>query len=128
MVGLAGSSNECRICTFGRSTMKIFMKTRGYTSVDQLTTELDGLAETYGLRDHFYEASAARAMPEFDALRWVTLCTQRSALRHRDHEAMCRDWDFPPVPSRFLEIYELRGTSKPLALEDAEESMKELAA
>jgi hypothetical protein len=108
--------------------MKVFIKTRNLGSVDDLTAELNMLARAYGIQGYSYDESAAQVMSEFDALRWVTLCAQRVALRHREYDAMCGDCEFPQVPSRFLGIYETKHSAEPVSLENAEESLSEIAA
>jgi hypothetical protein len=67
-------------------------------------------------------------MTEFDALKWVTLCSQRIVLRQREHEAMCKKWEFPEVPPRFLGIYDTTYLCEQVSLENTDESLSELAA
>jgi hypothetical protein len=108
--------------------MKVLMKTRNLGSVDDLTAELDVLAQAYGIQGYFYDESAAEVMSEFDSLRWITLCAQRAALRQREFETIGRDCGFPEVPSRFLGIYETKQSAEPVPLENTEESLSEIAA
>jgi hypothetical protein len=105
--------------------MKIFTTTRRMTSTEQVTVALDELAHEYGICGGCYDESAAQRMTEFDALKWVTLCSQRSALEQRQAEDRFRDWE---VPARFLGIYGTKDHSEPVRLENSDESRIELAA
>jgi hypothetical protein len=97
-------------------------------SVEQATKALDGLASTYGIQGHYYDESAASVMNEFDALKWVTLCSQRAALKQREDETVLKKWKFLEVPPRFLGIYETTYLCEPVSLENTDESLSELAA
>ncbi len=105
--------------------MKIVSTTRRVISVQQVEEALDALAREYNLRGHCYDELAGQVMSEFDALKWVTLCSQRIALRQREIEAMSSDAWCVSVPSRFLGIYEEK---HPAELENVEDTLRELAA
>jgi hypothetical protein len=113
---------------FGRRKMKVFTTTRRLVSMEQVTAAMDELANAYGIQGHCYDESAGRGMSEFDALKWVTLCSQRVALRQREYEAMSSTWGIPEIPQQFLGIYETNYHSEPVPLENTDESLSELAA
>jgi hypothetical protein len=94
-------------------------------SIQQVEGALDALAEEYSLQGHCYDELASQVMSEFDALKWVTLCSQRIALRQREIEAMSGNASCVSVPSRFLGIYEEK---HPTELENVEDTLRELAA
>lgn len=108
--------------------MQVFMTTRRVVSVEQATEALDELARDNGIQAHYYDESAARGMSEFDALKWVTLCSQRLALKQREDEDVCKKWEFLAVPPRFLGIYEATYLCGPKSLKNTDESLSELAA
>jgi hypothetical protein len=86
--------------------MKVTFETRSATSVEQLTRDLDVLAETYSIRDRSYHESAAAHMTEFDALEWITLCSQLEVLREQKAEPASSREHLPNVvPSRLRGIY-----------------------
>jgi hypothetical protein len=98
---------------------------RRAVSVEDVTARLDALARTYHIQGNCYDESASETMPEFDALKWISLCSQRIALRQREYEAVPRSWEVPP---RFLTIYETKPCSTSMSLENTSDSLSELAA
>jgi len=56
-------------------------------TVEEATAKLDALARLHNLTNHCYDESASESIDGFDAMKWVTLCAQRDALREREKEA-----------------------------------------
>jgi hypothetical protein len=98
---------------------------RRAVTVKDVTARLDALARTYHIDEHCYNESAAATVPEFDALKWISLCSQRVALLQRECEAAPRNWE---VPLRFLTIYETKPCSDSISLKNTYNGLSELAA
>ncbi len=75
---------------------------RRVNSVEEATAKLEALARRYGITNPCYNESESGLMSEFDALKWTSLCSQRTALLQREDENISREWS---VPSVFRGIY-----------------------
>lgn len=64
---------------------------RRVVTVEDATAKLDILARRYGIANPRYEESEADSMSEFDALKWISLCSQRIALQERENENSSRE-------------------------------------
>ena len=93
---------------------------RGVVSVEDATAKLDALARRCGITNPRYEESEA----EFDALKWISLCSQRIALQQRENENSTRDWP----PSIIRSLYGHKFGSASMKLENTEEGPLSLAA
>jgi hypothetical protein len=69
----------------------VIITRRGVVSVEDATAKLDALARRCGIEKPRYEESEADSMSEFDALKWISLCSQRIALQERENENSPRD-------------------------------------
>ena len=95
---------------------------RRLVSEEEVKARLDVLALRYGISEHCYDESASESMSEFDALKWVSLCSQRIALSRRGHE-------LPPlVSSPFLGIYKNSPSASTARLRNSTEGLSKLAA
>lgn len=97
---------------------------RRVVSVEDATAKLDALARRCGITDPRYIESEADSMTEFDALEWICLCSQRSALQKRESETGARDWP-PPVMQSF---YRHKPSAASAQLENTNEGQLSLAA
>jgi hypothetical protein len=97
---------------------------RRVVSVEDATAKLDILARRCGIANPRYEESEADSMSEFDALKWISLCSQRIALQESENENSSRDW--PPTIIRSL--YGNMCGSASTKLENTEEVHLKLAA
>jgi hypothetical protein len=101
--------------------MKVVMRTHRIVSTEQADAALEELARACNVDGPCYDESAAGSMSEFDAMKWTTLCSQRSALQEREYDLRLREWAV--VPPQFLGIYETKDYSKPVRLENTDESL-----
>lgn len=106
------------------ATMKVFMKTHKVISSAQASAALNKLAREHGIAGHNYDPAIAHQLSEFDAMKWTTLCAQRSILLERETIEPAREW---PVPHRLVCFYEVTEHVEPVMLENAE-SLSEIAA
>lgn len=104
--------------------MKVFMKTHKVISSAQASSALDQLARENSITDHNYDPAIAQQLSEFDAMKWTTLCAQRSILLERETVEPVRGW---AVPHKLLCFYEVTENIEPVMLENAE-SLSEIAA
>jgi len=105
--------------------MKISPTIRRIESSEKATDALDEMARENNIVDYCYDESIARLLSEFDAMRWTTLCAQRTALLMREFEQRANEW---LVPVEFRGIYESKPCSESESLENVEESLSKLAA
>jgi len=87
-------------------------------SVEEATAKLDALARLHNLTNHCYDESASKSIEGFDAMKWVTLCAQRNALRQRESEAS--------LP--FFRIYQTAHCTAPVSLTNQPGGLNKLAA
>jgi hypothetical protein len=104
--------------------MKIVTTTHKIMSSAQAAAALEELARENNIDGLNYDESAAGQLSEFDAMKWRTLCDQRSVLLERESSHEGRNWK---VPSKFLCIYEAKAYAQPSRLENTE-SLSEIAA
>jgi hypothetical protein len=98
---------------------------RRVVSVEDATAKLDALARRCHITNPRYEESEADSLSEFDALKWISLCSQRAALLQRESERTSREW---PVPSIFQGIYATKHCSTSKKLENTYDGQLSLAA
>jgi len=98
---------------------------RRVVSEGDVVAMLDELAHRYQIAWCCYDESMAERMSEFDALKWLSLCSQRVALKRRQSEAASSGFD---VPSQFRSIYEKKHGSQSMELENTCDTLSELAA
>ena len=92
---------------------------RSLVSDEEVTAKLDALARRYHLPASRYDKSIASKMSEFDALKWMSLCSKLDVLRRRRYASQIQ------IPSQFLDIYGCESSER---LENTCESLTELAA
>ncbi len=95
---------------------------RRLVSEEEVEARLDAIARRNDITKHCYEESASDSMPEFDALKWTSLCSQRRALRQREREAL------PSVSVSFLRIYKSTSTALTTPLTNTLGGLGKLAA
>jgi hypothetical protein len=93
--------------------------------VEDATAKLDALARRCGIRNPRYEESEADSLSEFDALKWISLCSQRVALQQREKEEASRDCSMPPM---IRSLYGRRENSTTVKLTNTHEGQLSLAA
>jgi hypothetical protein len=98
---------------------------RRAVSVEEVTKKLNSLAARYRLSRHCYDESASEEMSEFDAIKWVSLCSQRLVLQKRENEIPCRTWE---VSRQIIGIYGASRPSSSVLLENTNEGLVRLAA
>lgn len=96
---------------------------RRVVSVEDATTKLNALARRCGITNPHYEESEADSMSEFDALKWISLCSQRIALQEREYENSSRDF-----PAIIRSLYGHKPGAASMKLENTEEDHLSLAA
>jgi hypothetical protein len=105
---------------------------RRQVSVEDVTAELDALAHQNHVAAHCYAESVADSMPEFDALKWTSLCAQRSALIERDNDNTVASGLEMPSPFRIVYGATSRGaaagSSTSVQLENQDGGLNDLAA
>jgi len=94
---------------------------RSVVSVEDATAKLDALARRCGIESPRYDESEADSMTEFDALKWISLCSQRNALEKRKKGNCSRSSLVP-------KIYAQKPGSTAIELKNSEEGSLPLAA
>jgi hypothetical protein len=97
---------------------------RRLMSLTDLKQEGDAIARRYGLGECCYEESAAGGMPDLDAIKWRSLCSQIAAVERRDREALVAE----SVPSRFQFFYGKKQGRQQQPLENSDDTLTDLAA
>ena len=95
---------------------------RCVASVEDATAKLDAIARRWGIESPRYVESEADSMTEFDALKWISLCSQRNALKMREKVNCTRS--FSPLQK----IYMCASGSVAKELKNSEEGFLDLAA
>jgi hypothetical protein len=103
----------------------VIITKRRVISAEEATAKLDALARRHGITNPFYDESEADSMPEFDALKWTSLCSQRVALQQRENETASSG---SVIPSRLLGIYRTKHGITAMSLEDTIDGLNKLAA
>jgi len=98
---------------------------RRVVSVEDATAKLNGLARRNGITNPRYDESEADSMPEFDALEWTCLCSQRVALQKRESGNVSRDCQMPEI---FRSFYGHKASSTSVELENTDEGQFRIAA